>query len=137
MKSRIILIASILICLAAIGYHAPQTVHAQSTQTGSMVVWSSSATGPCLVGTGLSGICLTSTGQAYTTVNGSALQSLNGAQGPAGAIGPAGPSGPAGAPGATGAQGPAGPTWSTCTGVTLTPSGQGIYTLTVTPANCH
>lgn len=47
-----------------------------------------------------------------------------------------GSSGPAGPPGPAGPAGPAGPVWATCTGVTLTPSGVGVYTLTVVPANC-
>jgi hypothetical protein len=54
-----------------------------------------------------------------------------------GGAGPAGPPGPSGPAGANGAPGPPGPIWSTCTGVTLTPSGPGVYTLTVVPANCH
>lgn len=36
-------------------------------------------------------------------------------------------------------QGPAGPpgqSWTSCTNVTLTPSGIGVYTLTIIPANC-
>lgn len=73
-----------------------------------------------------------------------------GATGPAGVIGPVGPigqpgpagaTGPIGITGATGPAGPAGPSWSTCSGVTLTPTGISggnvIYTIVVVPATCH
>ena len=82
-------------------------------------------TGACPATVGLNTICGgTSTSPPSLMLNGIA-SSL---------VGPAGP------PGANGATGPAGPNWSTCTGVTLTPTGitGGVvsYTLTVVPANC-
>lgn len=71
-------------------------------------------------GPGVFAMCQpTAGGPATFTNNGSAYATFNPVPGPAG---------PAGA---------TGPTWSSCTGVTLTPSGVGVYTLTIVPANCH
>jgi hypothetical protein len=89
-------------------------------------------------------------GPAIFTNNGSAYAPFNPVQGPAGVAGPAGaagapgPAGATGPAGTTGAPGPAGPpgsSWSTCTGVTFTPTGVvgGViqYTMTIVPVNCH
>jgi hypothetical protein len=68
--------------------------------------------------TGLALLCGTTTG-VEMSVNGAPYASI---------VGPAG------------SAGPPGPNWSTCTGVTLTPTGitGGVvsYTLTVVPTNC-
>lgn len=93
-------------------------------------------------------VTFTDEGSPYAKANLAGVPGLTGATGPQGIPGIQGPQGipgPAGKDGAAGLQGikgdagltgPQGPNWTTCTGVTLTPSGVGVYTLTVNPSTC-